>query len=421
MAKIKPLQAIYYSRKYVPDVAAVVAPPYDVVDEQQRRQLASRSPYNVVAVDLPRTPPDPYAAAGQLFASWLREGVLEQDREPAFWVYEQEFLGPDGRWRLRRGLFARVLLENYGPGRIRPHERTHPGPRLDRLRLTRATRANLSPIFALYADPHGEVLGPLQAVLEGLPFAEVKDDEGTTHRLWRAASPAGVEAVLDRWRDRELLIADGHHRYETSLAYARESGGLEVEGPHRYCLACLVALEDPGLAVFPIHRLVRLDAGQAQRLEELVGKACVGQELPLSELQARCSRPGGGFAFGLLAGPAQTGRWLVWQEPTSLPPALAQRSPAYRELDTALLESLVLERVGVSADRIERLEGFGYARTVSEARRLLAEGTYTHAFLLRPTPVDRVAAVAQAGEFMPQKSTYFYPKLLTGLLFNPLW
>jgi|SRR5579875_715309 len=422
MARIKPLQAIYYSRKRIPSLAEVVAPPYDVIDEQARERLADRSPYNIVAIDLPRTPPDPYAAAAQLFATWLRDGVLERDRQEALWAYEQEFLGPDGRWHRRRGFFAGIQLEGYGPGRIRPHERTHPGPRQDRLRLTRATRANLSPIFALYSDPEGTVFRPLERLLPELPFAEVQDDEGNYHRLWRTAEPTLIATVLAAFGQRELLIADGHHRYETSLTYARESGGLEVEGPHRYCLACLVALQDPGLAVFPIHRLVALDPAQARRLEEFLARKCAVEELPLPQLRDRCALPGSGFSFGVLDGSGGPPRWASWQAGAPLPPTLAERSPAYRELDTALLEELVLKgTLGFGQDQIERLEHFGYARTVGEAQRLLSSGKYTHAFLLRPTPVARVAAVAQAGEFMPQKSTYFYPKLLTGLLINPLW
>ena len=253
MADVQPLRALHYDRSIVGPLSDVVAPPYDVIDADQRAALVARSPFNVVAVDLPQDGDDPYAAAGELFESWQLQGALLRDREPALWAHTQDYRGPDGRTLTRRGFFCRVRIEAYGPGRVRPHERTHPGPKEDRLRLTRATRANISPIFSLYSDPSNAAWNALAPATEQAPWGEVSDSDGTVHRLWRVADPNAISTVQAATRDAELLIADGHHRYETMQAYADEVGG---DGEHRYILMCLVALEDPGLTVFPTHRLV---------------------------------------------------------------------------------------------------------------------------------------------------------------------
>ncbi len=232
-------------------LADVVAPPYDVIDPSQRAALLERSPFNVVAVDLPAPSEaggDPYEAARQLFESWQSDGVLARDEEPALWAHTQDYAGPDGVARTRQGFFCRVRIEGYGPGRVRPHERTHPGPKEDRLRLTRATRANISPIFSLYSDPAGAAWGALGPFTAQTPWGDVTDGDGTRHRLWHVSDPAAIAAVQEALSDAELLIADGHHRYETMDAYAEEIGG---EGEHRYILMCLVALEDPGLDDLP--------------------------------------------------------------------------------------------------------------------------------------------------------------------------
>src|SRR3954466_14224569 len=261
MADVQAFRALHYDLGVVGSLQSVIAPPYDVIDPEQRAALAARSAHNVVNIDLPEAPlgGDAYEEAARLLDLWKRQGAVVRDDKPALWALRQEYTGPDGRQLTRRGIFARVRVEEYGPGRIRPHERTHPGPKEDRLRLTRATKANMSPIFVLHPGPtlvHGG----------GEPWADVTDDDGTRHRLWRLADPDQIARVQEALSDAELLIADGHHRYETARAYAEEIGG---EGPHRYVLACLVGLEDPGLTVYPTHRLVKdTTPGQQEALAE---------------------------------------------------------------------------------------------------------------------------------------------------------
>src|SRR5919202_2236111 len=189
MADVRPLRALHYDLDRTGGLQPVAAPPYDVIDEGQRGELFARSPYNVVAIDLPRDPTggDPYAHAAATLDTWRHEGVLVRDEEPALWALEQDYTGPDGQRRTRRGFLARVRVEDYGPGRVRPHERTHPGPKEDRLRLTRATGANLSPIFALYDDPHEAATAAVDQAASGEPFASARDHEGTRNTLWRVA------------------------------------------------------------------------------------------------------------------------------------------------------------------------------------------------------------------------------------------
>ena len=420
MADVQPLRALHYDLAVVGSLADVVAPPYDVIDATQRAELVARSPYNVIAIDLPQGEPgarDIYTSASELFESWQLQGALTRDREPALWAHTQDYTGPDGQPRTRRGFFCRIRIEDYGPGRIRPHERTHPGPKEDRLRLTRATRANISPIFSLYSDPSNAAWNALSAATEETPWGEVTDADGTVHRLWRVSDPQAIAAVQATTRNAELLIADGHHRYETMRTYAEEIGG---EGEHRYILMCLVALEDPGLTVFPTHRLVRgLHPQRREALAQALRRDFEIADVPIEQI---APAPG--------EGPLQLGyidRWdgrarrLRLKDQAIADAALAGHSEAYRQLDTGVLETLLLKgALGLSDDDISDFNGLFYARDTAEALALVGSGEYDAAFLMRPTPVGQVSEIAAAGENMPPKSTYFFPKLLTGLLFNPL-
>jgi uncharacterized protein (DUF1015 family) len=422
MADVQPLRALHYDPAVVGPLAGVVAPPYDVIDSEQRAALLARSPFNVVAVDLPQAMPgdtdrDPHQAAGELFESWQSQGALVRDNEPALWAHTQDYTGPDGLTRTRRGFFCRVRIEDYGAGRVRPHERTHPGPKEDRLRLTRATRANVSPIFSLFSDPADAAWGALAPAVTSPPWGEVTDGDGTVHRLWRVSDPAAIAAVQSATAATELLIADGHHRYETMQAYAEEVGG---EGEHRYILMCLVALQDPGLTVFPTHRLVKgLDDARREALEQALARDF---EIVEVSPDGATPEPGrGALELGMIDRSGTRARRLRLREQAIADAALPDRSQAYRELDTGVLETLLLKNaLGFSDEDISHFNGMFYARDAREARAMVASGEYEAAFLMRPTPVAQVREVAAAGENMPPKSTFFFPKLLTGLLFNPL-
>jgi uncharacterized protein (DUF1015 family) len=419
MADVQPLRALRYDPAVAGSLQALAAPPYDVIDPRQRAELASQSPYNVVALDLPEAPDggDPYAHAADLLERWQAEGAVVRDEEPALWALVQEYTAPDRRRLRRHGILARVRVEDYGAGRIRPHERTHPGPKEDRLRLTRATKTNLSPIFSLYSDPAGDAWAAVAPATETAPWGEVTDAEGTVHRLWRAADPAAIAAVQAALRDAELLIADGHHRYETARAYAEEVGG---DGEHRYVFMCLVALEDEGLTVFPTHRLIRGTTPQTQEALATTLREAFDIE-PIERADLRPPEGDGPLAMGYIDAHFQRPFRLTLKEQAIADRALDGRPDAYRRLDTAVLEALILRGpLGLSEDDIAHLHGLGYSRTDAEALELVLSGEYDAAFFLRPTPVEQVRAVAAAGTSMPPKSTYFFPKVPTGLLFSPL-
>ncbi|MQA76463.1 MAG: DUF1015 family protein, partial [Solirubrobacterales bacterium] len=381
MADVRPLTALHYNRAAVPSLADVVAPPYDVIDATRRAELLRRSPFNVVELDLPRTAEgDPYEHAAETLEEWTLQGILAADREPALWALTQEYTAPDGSRHSRRGLLCRVRITPYGPGLVRPHERTQPGPKQDRLRLTEATRHNLSPIFSLHP---GDAWRHLEGHTRSEPWGEVSDDEGTVHRVWRIDDVEAHRAVAAELAEAELLIADGHHRYETARTYADAIGG---DGPHRYALMALVSLSDPGLTVFGYHRLLTELGDRAQQaLRDAIREHFAVEEVALERLDP-AGEPGVGV-FGYVDAHHRTGHRLRLTDPAAVERALPQTSAAFRELDAAILEALLLRgALGMSEAEIEAKRGIAYTASTDDALAAL-DGDADAAFLLRPTPV----------------------------------
>jgi uncharacterized protein (DUF1015 family) len=424
MADVQPLRTLRYDLRSVGSLDKVAAPPYDVIDAPMRAELAAKSPFNVVEIDLPQASDggDPYQHAQETLEEWTHQGVLVREREPALWVLTQDYTGPDGNAYTRHGFFARVRVENYGPGRIRPHERTQPGPKEDRLNLTRATRANLSPIFSLFPDAPGEAWGALEPVTREDPFDTVTDADGTVNRLWRVADPATIDAVQHALADKELLIADGHHRYETARVYAQEIGG---EGEHSYVLMFLCALEDPGLTIFPTHRLLKEGSTTPEQHEALA--SVIRDAFEIEEIAADALEPppattsDAPVQFGYMDSHFKRAFRLTLKNQSIADEALQGHSDAYRRLDTAVLEALIFGRaLGLTQDDVANKRGIDYSKSFADAREAVETGRADAAFFMRATPVEQVQAVAEAGESMPPKSTYFFPKIPTGLVFNPL-
>jgi uncharacterized protein (DUF1015 family) len=416
MADVQPLKTLRYEPGVAGPLEDLIAPPDDVIDDELRAELAGRNPYNVDEIDLP----DNYEGAAEKLGDWRREGVLVSEDEPAIWVLRQDYTAPDGSTRTRTGFFARVRVEDYGPGRIRPHERTHPGPKEDRLRLTRATRANLSPIFSLFPDASGAAAETLAQAMSGERFAEVGDDEGTRNTLWRLADPESIAALQAALADAELLIADGHHRYETARVYADELGG---EGDHRYVLMFLVALDDPGLLIFPTHRMLNGLKDDAEK--QIAIRDTARRDFDIEELDdprgleppAGNGRPTFGYMDSFFKRPFR----FTLKDQAIADEALAGMPEPYRRLDTAVLEAIFLRgALGMSDDDISHLRGLDYSKNLEDAIERVESGAADAGFFMRATPVEQVREVAAAGESMPPKSTYFYPKVPTGLVFNPL-
>jgi uncharacterized protein (DUF1015 family) len=358
LPEIKPFRALRYDEQRAGPLEALVAPPYDVIGPAERDDYLARSPYNVVRLTLP----DSEAEAGRLFREWQDEGLLVAE-EPAFWALSQDYVGPDGVPRTRTGLVGSLQVEPYETGAVLPHEQTHRGPKEGRLRLLREVRAQLEPIFLLYERPQPFSLP------DRPPELEV---EGA--RLWRLEDGA----IADAFTDTQLLIADGHHRYETAVAYHQEAATPESG----YLPVVLVSLEDPGLTIFPTHRTF-----SARPSVQLDGEARHAPAEALEELNAL---------------PRERAAVVVYDHGET---ELAVDGAG--ELDVRLVE-----RLGH--------EGIGYTPDWQEAVRAVDAGEAAVAVLMRPTRIEDVFEVAKRGETMPPKSTYFYPKLLSGLLFHPL-
>jgi uncharacterized protein (DUF1015 family) len=426
MADVRPIKALHYDLDEVGSLDAVAAPPYDVIDAAGRARLLERSPHNAVAIDLPKpfdpadpaSDPegDPYEDAGRTIDAWRAEGILVADSEPAIWALTQDYTAPDGTPHSRHGILARVRVEDYETGTVRPHERTHPGPLQDRLELTRATRLNLSPIFSLSTADAWPLVEP---AVQGEPWGVATDEDGTVNRVWRVADPQILAAVSERLAGAELLIADGHHRYETARAYRDEVGG---EGPHNYTLMALTGLDDPGLTVFPTHRLLSGFADHPERQQRL-GKG-LRELFEVTEVERDAIDPAGEEGvgiFGLYDSFHRQAYRLRLRDVAELDRRLEAKPEPYRRLDSAILETLVLKGLaGMSDHDIDARHGLEYAKSVPEALAMVDDGAYDVAFVQRPVPVDQVRAVAETDENMPPKSTYFFPKVMTGMVFSPV-
>ncbi|HEX5608504.1 MAG TPA: DUF1015 domain-containing protein [Solirubrobacterales bacterium] len=426
MADVRPLKALHYDLGKVGSLDAVAAPPYDVIDAAGRARLLERSPFNAVAIDLPKpfdpadpdSDPggDPYEEAARRIDAWRAEGALVADSEDAVWALTQDYTAPDGNTYSRHGILARVRVEDYETGTVRPHERTHPGPLLDRLELTRATKLNLSPIFSLSTEDAWPLVEP---AVQGAPWGEATDEDGTVNRVWRVADPAIVAAVTERLAGAQLLIADGHHRYETARAYRDEIGG---EGDHNYTLMSLTGLDDPGLTVFPTHRLLSGFAADPER-QRALGNG-LREIFEVTEIDRDGLDPAGEDGvgvFGLYDSFHRQAYRLRLKDTAELDRLLDGKPEAYRRLDSAILETLVLKGLaGMSDHDIDERRGLEYAKSVPAALEMVEDGPYDVAFIQRPVPVEQVRAVAETDANMPPKSTYFFPKVMTGMVFSPV-
>lgn len=425
MVNLRPFRALHYDPAAVGDLAAVIAPPYDVIDAAELDRLYDRSRYNVVRIDLNRSA-DRYAAAAAEFDAWLASGVLVRDTEACLYYYVQDFVLPEGGTRQRSGLMAAVRLEPFESGNIRPHERTFSRAKEDRLKLTIACRANLSSIFGVYPG-HAGALAPAREAAEVAPaWIDVRDDRGGRHRVWRVADRSRIERMRAALGDATILIADGHHRYETSLAYRerrRAEGDTDSEAPHNYVLMYLASMEDPGLVVLPTHRLWRSAPGDvppdwlARLAEHFDIEDFEPSAAGEAALLARLEREPGVGCFGLRSADPERCCLLRLRDERRLDEALPAVHPVVRRLDVEVLDALVLKRLlGVGASEA----GIAYTHDQREALAAPRSGAARAAFLLRPPRMSEVEAVCSAGELMPQKSTYFYPKLQTGLVFHSL-
>ena len=426
MAEIKAFRGMRYDTEKAGAISELCCPPYDIISEKERLAFIEENEYNVIRLELPREGEDVYATAGEVLNLWRSRGVLIHESKPAIYIYEEEFNAYNTR-RAIKGIIARVKLEEFEKGIILPHEFTLSKAKADRFNLMKATNCNFSQIYALYMDSEHTTLNTIDELSQGEPDAKFTDGDRITHRLWIVTDEAVIEKLVADFADRKLYIADGHHRYETALNYrnyCRENGISKEGDPQDYQMIYLMDMEHPGLVVFPTHRMVRdLPGFNADK----VLKGCaeyfdIDSYKDVSNLNTALSAKyaEGKKAFGFYVG---RGKWhlLTLKDIEVMAEMLPDLSPASQQLDVSVLHTLILERIlGIDKENMANQINLTYTKFFEEAIMGVDRGEFQCSFILNPTRVTEIRDVAAAGEKMPQKSTYFYPKMITGMVMNDL-
>jgi uncharacterized protein (DUF1015 family) len=422
-ARIEPLRGLLYDPRAVRDLARVLAPPYDVISEAEQRDLYERSPYNVVRLELGRDA-NRYATAQATLREWVQRGVLRRAERPSLFLYTQRFQ-VEGRKFARTGLVVRFRLEDFARGRVLPHEKTFPAPKEDRFKLLAATRTNISSIFGLYSGSHPELDRLRAEVMSRAPLIEADDSLGIRNELRTIAAPDEIATVQTALESARVLIADGHHRYETALSYRRERRATEHPGAVQgfdYTMMTLVACDDPGLVILPTHRIVRRLRPQA-----MASFAPQAREVfEVSEVDDRAAlRKGlvgaGHGTIGVALGGKQGFFVVRLKDPDTTARAIPEAPAEVRSLDVTVLHTLIFDQIfSLKAAEIRKGGNLEYTVDANAALDAVREGRADGAFLVNPPTITDVEQVSDAGATMPEKSTYFFPKLVTGLVLNPL-
>lgn len=423
MATVKAFGALRFT-DVSGDISKNVCPPYDIISEEERLGYISDSENNIIRLEKP-VGEDAYIKAQKLYLEWRDKGILSNDEKAGFYVYEEEFVSL-GETKKIRGIFARVKLEEFSKGVVLPHEETLSKAKVDRFELMRATRCNFSPVYSMYSDPERLVTSKLSNL--GKPEIEFCAKDGVVQRLWKIDDEKTVSEIEKAFEEKQLFIADGHHRYETALNFRNhllEEGVIKSDTENAgYIMMMLIDMENDGLVVFPTHRIVRdLDSFST---EDALGKikeyfdVC---EIDVNEAEKALDANTDKKAFVMYDGQKAYLLTLVDNEKTAkkLCEMNEGHTKAYTDLDVTVLHSLVLENVlGIDKENMAKQINLGYTRDIEEAVENVKNGKANCAFLINATRVSQIKDAALAGEKMPQKSTYFYPKLITGLVMNEL-
>ncbi len=425
MAEVIGFKGLRYSPQ-AGGIGELCCPPYDIISETQRADYIKRNQNNIIRLELPKEGADPYKEAADILNMWKKNGIILRDDTPALYVYEEEFT-VNGVKKSVKGVIARVKLEEFSKGIILPHEFTLSKAKEDRLNLMKATNCNFSQIYALYMDETHTTLHTLEQQSESSPKAELTDDDGVTHRLWIITDKAVIDKITEDFKDRKLYIADGHHRYETALNYRNyllDSGKAAEGDACDYQMIYLVDMEHPGLVVLPTHRLVRGLSGfeKEETLKKCREYFSVEEKSNVSDMESilSLSYNRGEKAFGFYCG-GESWYLLTLKSFDILNKLLPDVSKASRELDVTVLHTLILEGIfGIDKENMANQINLTYTKSFSEAVDCVNGDGFQCAFIMNPTRVTEIRDVAMAGEKMPQKSTYFYPKMITGLVMNEL-
>ena len=439
MADVQPFPGLRFPNDA--NIADLLCPPFDIISPDEQRELYRRSPFNIVRLEYGETsaadtPTDNrYTRAAAFLREWLESGVLVRETPPAFYVYDQGFTH-QGQYLTRQALFARVRLHSWDEGIVRPHENTLSRPKEDRLLLLRACRVDVSPVLGLYRDPAGDIGKTIEEARGRSPLLEAADRQGASHRLYSITDRTALDRIGELFREKGIYIIDGHHRYETALAYRDErraqSPNWTGEEGESFVLLALVAREDPGLVVLPSHRLLRTAALPADFLARLgrtfdiddVSGALSDGGWPAMESLLAAAAGRRGIAFAIASREPKLRLIATVRDPDQAAKLMPPGTPAsWRRLDAAVLQELVLsEMLGVSEESMSSgtEPPVRFTDDGEEALRMVESGSHALAFFLNATPAERVLEVADASERMPLKSTFFYPKLPTGLVMHPL-
>lgn len=417
MAIVKPFKALRYSAK-AGNIEKLVCPPYDIISDEQRKQLLNTNPYNMIRLELPREGEDVYATAKNTLDSWFEDEIVALDKENSFYIYEEAF-EVEGKSYSLKGVIGRVKLTDFEEGVVIPHENTLSAAKEDRFNLMCATGCNFSQVYCLFKDADKKISGLMDNASANAPLHCFSDAEKVTHRLWKTEDTAELSRLFE---DKCLYIADGHHRYETGIRYRNEmrKQGAAPEADSEYIMMMLVPMECEGLVVFPTHRIVHslesfdlrstiLSCREYFHVGELSSASVLERNLK-SEYNSNK------ISFGLYS----DGRYylLTLKSGADLKTLLPDIDPTLRALDVTVLHSLILEKIfGIDKENLANQKNLKYTRDISEAVQSVDSGANC-AFFLNPTRVSQIAAVGDAKQKMPQKSTYFYPKLITGLVIN---
>lgn len=434
MADVLPFCGIRYDLAQVGDLSDVTCPPYDVIDAAFQDRLYKLHPCNVIRMELNReepgdaTPDERYVRATGFLKRWLQEHVLIQERDDALYVYHQEFTW-EGKTHVRKGFLGRIRLERFGEGKVYPHEQTLSGPKADRLKLLQATKTNLSPIFGLYPDAENAALAPLEKAVLTLTPIVATDHLGVVHKFWVVTDKAVIAQVRAELADKPIFIADGHHRYETAINY-RDSliaagGKIGPDDPVNFVMMMFVGMSDPGLVIMPTHRLVSgIGEITAEELEAAISSHFAVERIGTGPKGAKdcwelIEADGGQGIFGF--GTTKDGVWTLARVTDASPmkELAANQTDAWRSLGVSLLHKLVVDYLLKKARPAVEAK-FRYVHLVNEVTDAQATGECQLGCLVPAAQISHVEEIAAALEKMPPKSTYFYPKLQTGLVFNPV-
>lgn len=429
--KILPFKGVMYNQAKVAHLSQVVTPPYDVINPEMQKAFYDRSPYNFVRVDLAKEPGrGRYEAAKKDFTKWMEEGILVQDEKPAFYFHHQTFTLPSGVQVTRKGFFGVRRIEDFSEGGIKPHEKTLEGPKADRLELTRAVHAQLSPVFSLYLDAEKKIDHLVRKLKDNPPTMDFTTAEGERHQLWKETDPTVCKFVESILAKQPLFIADGHHRYETSLNYRNEmraecptATGVE---PFNYVLMYFSNMADEGLVILPIHRalhhLKNFDKAAFLRQISQYFRVRKLETRDAKEISALLQSEQNNHAFVMMTRNPIECYLLSMSEKTWRDNIVSTTVPeALRDLDVTVLHRLIFEEIlRITPAAQANQENIIYWKDTQKAISETETGACDMTFLLNPTKIQSMEKVAMAGEKMPQKSTYFYPKILSGLVLHPV-